>query len=198
MFPEPTELLLIGYSIESIWTTKIQIKYIDTKNQLSDILTKGNVTRDEWNNLLHFSNISHFSSTSWAKGSSLISCTKTMAKRMQEQKEEERSVTKSKSTATNLSSHVPTCSSSAKSLLASKKSGNTHSYGETLKQDEKKFKVRRSVGFSSATAKCIPWRVDGHGHGETCRYKRGLRIYVQFRHAQPHPDQAHQRHSNKH
>ena len=33
MFPEPTELLLIGYSIESIWTPKIQIKYIDTKNQ---------------------------------------------------------------------------------------------------------------------------------------------------------------------
>ena len=29
--------------------TKIQIKYIDTKNQLADILTKGNFTRDEWN-----------------------------------------------------------------------------------------------------------------------------------------------------
>ena len=28
---------------------KIQIKYIDTKNQLADILTKGNFTRDEWN-----------------------------------------------------------------------------------------------------------------------------------------------------
>ena len=32
MFPEPTELLLVGCLIESIWTTKIQIKYIDTKN----------------------------------------------------------------------------------------------------------------------------------------------------------------------
>ena len=31
---------------------KIQIKYIDTKNQLSDMLTKGNFTRDEWNHLL--------------------------------------------------------------------------------------------------------------------------------------------------
>ena len=30
----------------------IQIKYIDTKNQLADILTKGNFTRDEWNHLL--------------------------------------------------------------------------------------------------------------------------------------------------
>ena len=45
MFPGPTELRLIGYSIESIWTQKIQIKYIDTKNQLADMLTKGNFTR---------------------------------------------------------------------------------------------------------------------------------------------------------
>ena len=32
--------------------SKIQIRYIDTKHQLADILTKGNFTRDEWNNLL--------------------------------------------------------------------------------------------------------------------------------------------------
>ena len=31
---------------------KIQIKYIDSKNQLADIFTKGNFTRDEWNHLL--------------------------------------------------------------------------------------------------------------------------------------------------
>ena len=31
---------------------KILFKYIDTKNQLADILTKGNFTRDEWNHLL--------------------------------------------------------------------------------------------------------------------------------------------------
>ena len=47
----PTELRLIGYSIESVWTQKIQIKYSDIKNQLADILTKGNFTRDEWNHL---------------------------------------------------------------------------------------------------------------------------------------------------
>ena len=34
--------------------SKIQIKYIDTKNQLADNLTKGNYTRDEWNHLLSF------------------------------------------------------------------------------------------------------------------------------------------------
>ena len=38
---------------------KIQIKYIDTKNQLADMLTKGNFTRDEWNHFCLF-NISHF------------------------------------------------------------------------------------------------------------------------------------------
>ena len=42
---------------------KIQIKYIDTKNQLTDILTKANSTRDEWNHQLCFFNISQFSST---------------------------------------------------------------------------------------------------------------------------------------
>ena len=31
---------------------KIQIKYIDTENQLADRLTKGNFTRGEWNHLL--------------------------------------------------------------------------------------------------------------------------------------------------
>ena len=41
---------------------KIQIRYIDTKHQLADMLTKGNFTRDEWNNLLPLFNISHFSS----------------------------------------------------------------------------------------------------------------------------------------
>ena len=99
---------------------KIQIKYIDTKHQLADTLTKGNFTRDEWNNLLHLFNISYFSSTCCAKDSSLISCT-TMAKRIQEQKEEERNVSKSKPTAMNLSSIVPTSSSSATSPIASKR-----------------------------------------------------------------------------
>ena len=64
----------------------IQIRYIDTKHQLVDILIKGSFTRDGWNNLLHLFNISHFSSTCCAENSSLISCSNTMAKRMQEQK----------------------------------------------------------------------------------------------------------------
>ena len=41
--------------------TQIQIKYVDTKNQLADLLTKGCFTRDEWSNLLRLSNIMNFS-----------------------------------------------------------------------------------------------------------------------------------------
>ena len=52
--------------------SKIQIKYIDTKNQLADILTKGSFTRDEWNHLLCLFNFSHFSSTD---------CSEVMSKR---------------------------------------------------------------------------------------------------------------------
>ena len=65
----------------------IQIKYIDTKNQLADILTKGNFTRDEWNHLLCLFNISHFSSTA---------CTAAMAKRAQQESGEERVTAKSR------------------------------------------------------------------------------------------------------
>ena len=43
--------------------SKIQIKYIDTKNQLADISTEGNFTRDGWNHLLTLFIFSHFSST---------------------------------------------------------------------------------------------------------------------------------------
>ena len=66
---------------------KIQIKYIDTKNQLVDILTKGNFTRDEWNHLLCLFNISHFIS---------INSLKSMSKRTQEDAGEERVTAKSK------------------------------------------------------------------------------------------------------
>ena len=67
--------------------TKIQIKYIDTKNQLEDILTKGNFKRDGWNHLLNLFNISHVSSTT---------CTAAMAERAQQGSGEERVTAKSR------------------------------------------------------------------------------------------------------
>ena len=40
---------------------KIQIKYVDTKNQLADILTKGSFSETEWNHLLRWFNMMSFS-----------------------------------------------------------------------------------------------------------------------------------------
>ena len=69
---------------------KIQIKYVDTEHQLADILTKGNFMRDEWNNLLHLFNNSHFSLPCCSQNFSSSSCPESMAKRIQEEKGEER------------------------------------------------------------------------------------------------------------
>ena len=94
---------------------KIQIKYIDTKNQLADILTKGNFTRDEWNHLLCLFNISHFSSTN---------CLEVMSKRTQEDAGEKRVTAKSKP----MMNLVSRCSVRDPNVLASTASespGNT-------------------------------------------------------------------------
>ena len=93
---------------------KIQIKYIDTKNQLADILTKGNFTRDEWNHLLNLFHISHFSSTAY---------TAAMAKRAQQGSGEERVTAKSRPMM-NLAARTPSFVSSS----ASSNPGRT-SYG---------------------------------------------------------------------
>ena len=66
---------------------KIQIKYIDAKNQLADMLTKGNFSRDEWNHLLCLFNISHFSSAE---------CSELMSKRTRKESGEERVTGKSR------------------------------------------------------------------------------------------------------
>ena len=85
--------------------SKIQIKYIDTYNQLADILTKGNFTRDEWNHLLILLNISHFRSTA---------CTAAMAKRAQQESGEERVTAKSRPMM-NLTARMPWVVSSSTS-----------------------------------------------------------------------------------
>ena len=83
--------------------SKIQIKYIDTKNQLADILTKGYFKRDEWNHLLNlFIDISHFNSTV---------CTAAMEKRAQQGSGEERVTAKSRPMM-NLTARMPSVVSS--------------------------------------------------------------------------------------
>ena len=66
---------------------KIQFKYIDTENQLADIFTKGNFTRDEWNHFLTLFKIRHFRSAACIAG---------MAKRAQQESGEGRVTAKSK------------------------------------------------------------------------------------------------------
>ena len=85
---------------------KIQIKYIDTKNQLADIPSKGNFTRDEWNHLLCLFNISHFSSTN---------CSEVMSERTQKDSGEERVTAKSKP----MMNLVSRCSERTLDVLAS-------------------------------------------------------------------------------
>ena len=85
---------------------KIKIRYIETKNQLADILTKGNFTRDEWNHLLCLLNISHFSSTV---------CSAAMAKRSQQDSGEGR-VTAKSIPMMNLVARTPSLVSSSTSV----------------------------------------------------------------------------------
>ena len=87
MFPGPQRVALDWLFDRNDLDPKIQIKYIDTKHQVADILKKGNFTRDEWNHLLCLFNISHFSSTV---------CSAAMAKRSQQDSGEERVTAKSR------------------------------------------------------------------------------------------------------
>ena len=124
MCPKPTELLLTYCLTELTWTPKIQIKYVDTKHQLTDFLTKGNFARDEWNNLPRLFDISHyFSLLCCSQNFSFASCTKSMAKRMQEQEGDNRIVAKSKPTTMNLAVSVSTSSSTVQNQIASKSLG---------------------------------------------------------------------------
>ena len=85
---------------------KIQIKYIDTKNQLADMLPKGNFTCDEWDHLWCLFNIGHFSSTA---------CSEVMSKRTQKDSGEERVTAKSKP----MMNLVSRCSERTPDVLAS-------------------------------------------------------------------------------
>ena len=100
---------------------KIQIIYIDTKNQLADMLTKGNCTRDEWNHLLCLCHISHLSSTN---------CSEVMSKRTHKDAGEERVTAKSKPMM-NLVSRCSERTPVALSSIASECPGKTRHESQT-------------------------------------------------------------------
>ena len=113
--------------------SKIQIKYIDTKNQLADIPTKGNFTRDEWNHLLSLFNISHFSSTI---------CSAAMAKRVQQESGEERVTAKSRPMM-NLTARMTSIVSSSTSTSPGKTWYGCQDPGKSVVEDDRSGKLDR-------------------------------------------------------
>ena len=120
--------------------SKIQIKYIDTKNQLADILTKANFTRDEWNHLLCLFNIGHFSSTVY---------TAAMTKRIQQESVEERVTAKSRPMM-NLTARMPSVVSSSTSLSPVKTWYEYQDPGKSVAVDDRLGKPDRlsPAGYS--------------------------------------------------
>ena len=120
---------------------KIQIKYIDTKNQLADILTKGNFTRDEWNHLLSLFNISHFSFTV---------CSKAMAKRLQQDSGEERVTAKSRPMMSFIARAPSNLSSSTSQSPVKRSYGNQNPW--SAKSEKEDRSVQPVVGSDPRTA----------------------------------------------
>ena len=137
-----THRLALDWLLDRIYLDpKIQIKYIDTKNQLVDILTKGNVTRDEWKHLLCLFTISHFSSTV---------CSETMAKRSQHDSGEERVTAKSRPML-NLIARAPSHVSSSTLVSPGKRSYGNQDSWSTIAEKEKRS-GRSDIGIDRKKA----------------------------------------------
>ena len=113
----------------------------------------------------------NFSSTCCTKNFSLISCS-TMSKRTQDQKEEERAVSKSRPAAMNISSFIATSSSTASSPIASKSLGMPIASGKP----DCRMSIEPSSFDAASTSQVRPrmhtsageWK----GSGETRRIKK--------------------------
>ena len=153
MFPEhrvALDWLFDGINLDS----KIQIKYIDTKNQLADILTKGSFTRDELNHLLCLSNISHFSPTVYSAA---------MAKRFQQDSGEERVTAKSKPMM-NLIATTPSFVSSSTSSSPGKTWYEYQDPGKSVVVDDRSRKPDRlSPAGDSKSDYDRSWSSQGYG-----------------------------------
>ena len=131
---------------------KIQIKYIDTKNQLADILTKGKFTRDEWHHLLCLFNISHFSSTYSSE---------VMSTRTQKDAGEERVTAKSKP----IMNLVSRCSVRDPNVLAStapESPGKTRHESQNIPLsllDEQQTRTGRPV-MGASSSNYSEWNID--------------------------------------
>ena len=140
--------------------SKIQIKYIDTKNKLADILIKGNFTRDEWNHLLILFNVSHYSSTI---------CSAAMAKRIQQESGEERVTAKSRPMM-NLTARMPLVVSSSTSSSPGKTWYGYQDPGKSVVVDDRSEQPDRlsPAGYSKSdydrSWSSQEWRSEGTEH----------------------------------
>ena len=151
MFPEPTELLLIGYLIESIWTPKSTSNTSTPKTISQTFLTKGNFTRDDWNHLWCLFNISHFSSAE---------CSEVMSKRTQKDSGEERVIANSKI----MMNLISRCSERTPEVLpstASESPGKTRreSQSSLSLQTEKHYRTGRLVVYAHSSS-YSEWNVE--------------------------------------
>ena len=104
---------------------------------------------------------------------SLATCS-TMAKRIQDQKEEERVVSKSRPAVVNLSSFIAATSSAASSPIASESLGMPTASGNPTAEYWTKL-MGRSVDVSKAIQGCILRRVDGKAAGRPVASRRRRR-----------------------
>ena len=121
--------------------SKIQIKYIDTKNQLADIWTKGHFTRDEWNHLLCLFNISHFSSAVYFA---------VMAKRSQKDSEEERVTAKSRPMM-NLTARTSSFVSSSTSVSPGKKHYGSQDPWSSIAEEDRLGRLDKETDLFEAS-----------------------------------------------
>ena len=120
---------------------KIQIKYIDTKNQLADILTKGNFTCDVRDHLLCLFNISHFSSTV---------CSAAMAKRSQQDSGEKRVTAKSRPMM-NLVARALSHVSSSTSVSPGKRSYGSQDPWSSIAKEERSRRLVKGTDLFEAS-----------------------------------------------
>ena len=86
---------------------QIQVKYVDTRSQLADVLTKGTFTRGEWNHLLQLFNVVDASLFSRSHFSFRVGERSAMSKQGTEEGEETSRVVAKSRSARNLVAFAP-------------------------------------------------------------------------------------------
>ena len=171
-----TEFLFIGCLTEITWTPRFR----------SGTLTPDTRSQTYWQkDTSHMTNGTIFFICSTSAISalfvvprifSLISCTKRMAKRMQEQEEENRIVAKARPPAMNLTSSVPTSSSSVYSPVASRCPGIFKASSRQVGLSEKPGASANLSSNSDAASSSQGWQRDAQLFRETCGNRQGSEV----------------------